>query len=78
MPKPADRLAGWLNRAATVTVLRYQGIASATALGRASEEVRLSRRTEWSDARLVTVQQVAPRPDGTARRLADDPDCGWS
>ncbi len=77
-PKAADRLAGWLNRAATVTVLRYQGVASGTALGRASEEVRLARRTEWSDARLVTVQQVAPRPDGTTRTLADDPDCGWS
>ncbi len=77
-PDAEDRLASWINRAATVTVLRYQGVAAATALGRASEEVRLLRRTEWADTRLVTVQQVAPRPDGTARVLVDDPECGWT
>ncbi|MFC7624059.1 hypothetical protein [Microlunatus sp. GCM10028923] len=74
---PKDRLTGWLSRAATVTVLRYRGIASATALGRASEEVRLARRADWPEARLVSVQQVAPRPDGTARTAVDDPGCGW-
>lgn len=75
---PADRLASWLGRAATVTVLRYQGIGTAAALDRASQEVRRLRRTEWPDARLITVHQVPPRPDGTARKLADDPSCGWS
>lgn len=77
-PAAADRVAGWINRAATVSVLRYQGIAAATAFGRAGEEVRLFRRTDWADARLVTVQQVAPRPDGTARTVVDDPGCGRS
>jgi hypothetical protein len=76
--KPADRLANWLGRAATVTILRYQGMGTAAAQDRASEEVRRFRRTDWSDARLVTVQQVAPRPDGTARKPVDDPSCGRS
>ncbi|GAB3761727.1 hypothetical protein [Microlunatus parietis] len=77
-PDPKDRLASWFSRGATVTVLRYQGVAAATALGRAGEEVRLSRRTEWTDVRLASVQQLAPRPDGSARTLVDDPACGRS
>ena len=59
-----------------MTVLRYQGLGATAAQQRASEEVRRFRRTDWPDAHLVTVQQVTPRPDGTARKPADDPSCG--
>lgn len=73
---PADRLGSWLGRAATVTELRYRDLGPTAALDRATEEVRRFRRTEWPDAQLVTVRQVAPRPDDTAREAVDDRACG--
>ncbi|GAA1825216.1 hypothetical protein [Microlunatus capsulatus] len=74
-PAADDRLGGFLARAATVTVLGWDGPGPGAAAGQLRTELDDDARQLWPDARLVSAGAVAPQPTGTARVLRDDPGC---
>lgn len=75
LAEPGDRLASFLTRAATVTLVRYSGVDLAEAQLRVRGELTALRRVDWSDARLVSAATIAPQPSGSARTLVDDRLC---
>ena len=74
-PKPSDQLVSYLTRAATVTTLRYVGVTPGAAAARVRTELLDQRRTEWSDARLAEVSQIAPQSNNAPRTVSTDPTC---
>lgn len=74
-PQPTDRLASFLTRAATVTVLRYGTSTPTTLQTRTADQLRTSRREEADGDRLIEAVTVAPTADGSRRVAVDDPSC---
>lgn len=72
---PSNRLASFLTRAATVTLVRYSGIDPGEAQLRVRSELTSSRRVDWAGARMVSAATIAPQPTGSVRTVVDDPLC---
>ena len=75
---PSNRLASFLTRAATVTLVRYSGVDLADAQLRVRGELTALRRVDWADARLVSAATIAPQPGGSVRTVVDDRLCRTS
>ncbi|WP_344812933.1 hypothetical protein [Microlunatus aurantiacus] len=73
-----DQLAGFLTRAATVTVLRYADTDRAELTRRVTEELISTERVERPGTRVTAAFTVAPQPNGAARSLTADPACATS
>lgn len=74
-PKPTDQLISYLTRAATITVLRYDGLDPALARDQVRDELLTARRTERAGSKLIGVSQIEPQPGGNRRSLVTDPTC---
>jgi hypothetical protein len=72
---PANRLASFLTRAATVTLVRYSGIDAADAQLRVRSELMSLRRVDWASARMLSAATIAPQPGGAVRTAVNDPLC---
>ncbi len=74
-PGTDDRLAAFLTRAATVTVLRYGAVSTGDVTSRVGSELVNLRRQDWVGVRMMAAGTVAPQPSGGKRTLVDDPSC---
>ena len=74
-PKPSDQLTSFLTRAATVTILRFEGLTTSAATDRVRTELTALRRVERPESKLLLASLIDPQPNGTDRVLTTVPSC---